>query len=165
MYILLILSLCATVWLGCPSDVPVTSPYTVDDVQFPKECPQIAKAGDHIMFEYVLSSGPKVHASQMNPEHFHHVVLADEDTTLHRTLKGMCENSTRILRLTGAGDKQLFLPPLMPVIEIDAEDGNTNFKVTVRHITSPDDYGIFQAMRMNNFSNVIDMIDDQLGGD
>ena len=139
--------------------------YTTEDVDFPEECKSIAKPGDHIMIEYSLTSGSLEHAAQMQPENFHHVVLQDEDTLLHRTLKGMCENSTRLVRFTGGGDKVLVLPPILPSFRVSKEAGNTDLKVIVRHITQAEDYDIFHAMRVNNFSRVIDLIDEQRGGE
>jgi hypothetical protein len=113
--------------------------------------------------EYQLTSGTHVHASQMAPENFHYVVLQDDESALHRTLKGMCENSSRQLRWVGAGNKDIFLSPLIEQITLDAKHGNVELLVRVRHITPPEDYDIHTAMRNGNYSRVIDMIDDQHG--
>ena len=141
-----------------------TPEYSVEDVEFPENCQHIASPGDHIMFEYIITSGSKVHAIQVAPEQYHHVALEAnaDDRLLHRAVKGMCENSTRILRFVGAGDKFLNLDPIL-YLNVPAEDGNTEMKITVQQITPAEDFEIFLHMKTNNISGVIDLIDAQRG--
>jgi ankyrin repeat protein len=81
---------------------------------------------------------------------------------MERGLKGMCENSTRELIFEPL-DNTVIEIPFFHSNRLPSGDVNCKLILTLHHITQPEHYEIFMAMRMNNFSKVIDLIDDQRG--
>ena len=81
---------------------------------------------------------------------------------MHQGLKGMCLNGTR--KLTFNQTENLDLAPLhiykASLVDIK---GPINCVVTVVHITSQEDYAIFEAFKKQNVTLVLDIIDAHKG--
>ncbi len=77
-------------------------------------------------------------------------------------LKGMCENSTR--KLTWEDNSKLNMEPIFLTDSrlTELEEG-VSVVLTVVHITTTEDYQIFDAIKSGNTSQVLDLIDLHLG--
>jgi ankyrin repeat protein len=81
---------------------------------------------------------------------------------VHRALKGMCVNGTRVLTFPNGIDVS---PDPLPISKFAAEnvEDKVTITVTLRHITSQADYQIFNSFKMGNLSDVMHMIEDHKG--
>ncbi|RYH07508.1 ankyrin repeat domain-containing protein [archaeon] len=89
----------------------------------------------------------------------YYLSLLQDDKPVVANLKGMCNNSTRRLTWSRAADvnlEPLFIPST--AFPDDAED-SLSIEISVTHITTDEDYEIFNAFRMQNVSKVLEMID------
>lgn len=156
--------------------------YTIEDVFIPDNCDSIAKPTDHVLIEYeVLFQNGSTGLSSKKPEQLFHFVVEStvslvhfrfwnivsylhlkEAVPLQKSLKGMCKNSTRKIVWQYAGDINLS-PVMRGESALSKLDESVSFQITVNHITTQEDYQIFDALKMNNISKVIDMIDEHKG--
>lgn len=81
---------------------------------------------------------------------------------MHKYLKGLCANETRVLRFESGSGLDLSPTPINPNNLIDLEE-KVSIEFTIEHITTPSDYQIFGAWREGNLSLVLDMITDHKG--
>ena len=125
-------------------------------------CDTLVKPLDHALFTYEILSDNIIVDSVLIPDQPIHLIIEDRDDSLpiHKIMKGMCLNSTRIARWESAED--VVLSPIFAK-PIDNIEANIELKITLHHITSPEDYSIFTALQHNNISKVIDLIDSQIG--
>lgn len=81
---------------------------------------------------------------------------------MHVGLKGMCENATRKFTWSDATNVNL-----SPIFIADAKfaelEGEVSVVITTVHITSADDYQIFDAIHKKNTSLVLELIDQHKG--
>ena len=153
-------------WLSVAIFVSIASGnavYSVDDLEVSSDCNKIAKVGDHLLLEYELIGSEGIIASQRVPEMYTHLILEDEDKPILRALKGMCENSSRVIVWDKAGSGIDTSPVVGRAFEENSSGGEVRMNLFLNRITEPDDYQIFIAMRMNNFSKVIDLVDEGKG--
>jgi hypothetical protein len=85
-----------------------------------------------------------------------------DEYSLHGALTGICKNETRRIYFSTSWDVNL--SPILPTISkysIDHEP--LTVEVTVRHITSADEYSIFPALREGNISLAFDLLEAHIG--
>jgi len=137
------------------------------DIYIPSQCDSVAKPGDHLLISYSFtfangSTGPhSVPYSQPL-----HMILAEHSSNgavLNSLVKGMCQNATRQLTWDNIAGVNL-----SPIVE---GGGSKLFKLEesitldlkLLHITEQADYHIFDALRHENISQVLDLIDEHKG--
>lgn len=81
---------------------------------------------------------------------------------MHKYLKGLCANETRILKWENGADLDLSPTPVMKNNLIDLDE-TVSIEFTIGHISSQDDYQVFGAWREGNLSLVLDLIGDHHG--
>ena len=125
-------------------------------------CDTLVKPLDHALFSYEILSDNVIVDSVLIPEQLIHLIVEDREDSLpiHKIMKGMCLNSTRIARWETAENINLSPVFARPIDNIEA---SIELKINLHHITSPEDYSIFTALQHNNISKVIDLIDSQIG--
>lgn len=140
--------------------------FSVEDVNTPQECDNIAKVGDHLLVEYsVIFQNSSVGYSVESPESLFHFILeqAGDDNIVSANIKGMCQNSTR--KITFNAGTPVKLSPLLysgyPLSLI--KDESLDVVVKVVHVTDPLDYQIFSPLLEGNISAVVDLINNHHG--
>ena len=158
--VLLAFLCCCSVWSS--SDF---TDYTTEDVFIPAQCDSIAKAGDHLLLEYVIAfSNGTVAAEHKSPEQLYHILLdMSEELPVSLALKGMCKNATR--RITWEVAPKVNLQPIFLSAEagLSQEDQGVSIDITLVHITDPEDYRIFDFLRSSNSSAALDLIEQHKG--
>jgi len=78
-------------------------------------------------------------------------------------MKGMCLNSTRVVTWSNDVVEVDFHPIYPDKGHLDDVDEIFSLKIHLIHITSPEDYQIFDALKNENISLAIDFIDQHIG--
>ena len=81
---------------------------------------------------------------------------------MHRALKGMCENGTRVMSWENGHDLNLAPLPVSKYALQNLEESIT-VEISVQHITPQSDYQVFSLFKMGNFTEVMAMIDEHRG--
>ncbi len=142
---------------------------TTEDIEVPASCESISKATDHLLFSYSVTfpngtTGPSL---SENEQPFHMLLEQGADGNLHSALKGMCENATRRLIVDDPGKTDL--APMFNKGARGIEDylasmnDAMNVDVKLRKVTSQENYRIFDALKQENYSLVLDLIDNHVG--
>jgi hypothetical protein len=156
-----------TLFLGTFTFRLITSlQFEAQDLYVSDNCPVLAKPGDHLLFEYafIYENGTESEVKVAAPSQLSHLILEKGDSSdVHAGMKGMCTNSTRLLKWSTIQNANF-----RPLIETNiaallAEGGGLSLKLHVRHITEPRDYSIFDAFRSGNWSMVLDIIEEGRG--
>lgn len=139
-------------------------PYMTEDLYVSPTCDEIAMSGDHILLEYslVFANGTEWIGVQA-PEQLYHVALDISDTLpVKVALKGMCSNSTR--KLTWKQGEKMNSDPIFISREgLNDLDEEVSLVMKVVHITTQENYQIFNALAKRNISQVLDLIDEHKG--
>lgn len=139
-------------------------PYVTEDLYVSPTCDEIAMSGDHILLEYsiIFANGTEWVGVQA-PQQLYHVALDISDTLpVKVALKGMCSNSTRKLTWK-QGEKMNSDPIFISKEGLNDLDEEVSLVMKVRHITTQDNYQIFNALAKRNISQVLDLIDEHKG--
>lgn len=134
-------------------------------VHTPADCVQITAPGDHLLITYraYREDGETIEPAFQKPGQLFHMALEQNDILpMHKYLKGLCANETRILRFENGAGLDLSPTPINPNNLIDLEE-KVSIEFTIEHITTPSDYQIFGAWREGNLSLVLDMITEHRG--
>jgi hypothetical protein len=140
--------------------------FEMQDLQVADNCPVPAKPGDHLLFEYafIFGNGTESNVKVRAPNQLFHLILEHGDSSdVHVGMKGMCANSTRLLKwpvVEGANFR--------PFLELSsaamlAGESGLSLEIRMHHITEPRDYGIFDALRSGNHSMLFDLIEEGKG--
>jgi hypothetical protein len=91
-------------------------------------------------------------------------ILKDSPNSFQVALKGMCENSSRLIKWDNPYDADLnpLLPSQQSAHFFEGVNG-ISMTINLHHITKPSDYAIFSSFRDGNYSKVIDMISEGEG--
>lgn len=135
-----------------------------------ESCTKLAKGGDHVLLTFTSrfgngSQGPS-HPQYMQP--LHAVLDPQSELPLHEAIVGMCENGTRTLKWSSlSAVHEVALHPIVGIkkhLSLDEEaDQSFSLNIHVERITEPTDYEIFVALRKENISHVLDLIDEHKG--
>ena len=74
----------------------------------------------------------------------------------------MCENGTRIIYFENSIDVNLS-PLLISKYSLPSIEEPFSIEIILNHITNQNDYQIFNAYKMNNMSEIFDMIEEHKG--
>lgn len=88
--------------------------------------------------------------------------LNQDALPMHKYLKGLCVNETRILRWNSGVNLDLSPLPVDRNNLIDLKE-KISIEFTIESVTDPADYQIFGAWREGNWSLVLDLIQDHKG--
>ena len=144
-----------------------SSPYEIEDTLV-SDCSQYAKVGDHLLFEFSFSfeNGTSFGPVMQKPDQLKHILLdqGESNNHVHAAMKGMCLNSTRIVTWS-EGLNEVDLDPILPSGRTYMNDieNVVSLKLILHHITGPEDYQIFDALKKDNISLALDLIDDHIG--
>lgn len=75
----------------------------------------------------------------------------------------MCKNATRRFTWNDAVDFDSGAIPVLQKNLHTLEDEDISLDISLKHITTPEDYQIFDAFRSGNMSLVLDLIDEHRG--
>lgn len=140
--------------------------FEMQDLQVADNCPAPAKPGDHLLFEYafIFGNGTESNANVRAPSQLFHLILEQGDSSdVHVGLKGMCANSTRLLKwpvVQGANFRPLLEVSSAAMLQ---DDSGLSLEIHMHHITEPRDYAIFDALRSGNNSMFFDLIEEGRG--
>ena len=81
---------------------------------------------------------------------------------MHKSIKGMCTNGTRIVTWENGNNINLSPLPISKNAFVDVHD-EVSLEITVFYITPQEDYQIFDAFNSGNISLVMDLIDEHKG--
>lgn len=125
-----------------------------------------AKPTDHLMISFSVYKDGMLEKKLgiSGPDPLMHLVLDSEGTSVHDALVGMCRNTSRMLTWS-IGDGTPVLDVLTPLVD---EDGvklitpaqNISIVLTTHHITTPEDFAIFDALDRNDLPTVMDFVSD-----
>lgn len=132
-----------------------------EDVFFPDFCMNIAEPTDHVLLKYEISYDNRAPVSSP-PFDVVHVHLSASGGPIHQGLHGMCPNATRLLTFTiqDAGDLMPFFPAGSSFAPLNEE---VKVKVTVVHVTTAKDFQIFDALKKQNVSQFLDLVENHTG--
>jgi len=136
------------------------------DKYIPAQCDSFAKPGDHLLFSYAFtfangSAGP-YSLPYMQPMHMVLAEMSSDGTVLNSLLKGMCQNATRLL--TWDSIAAVNLSPITESTSALAQlHESVSLEVKLLHITEQKDYEIFDALKHENMSLVLDLIEEHKG--
>jgi len=137
----------------------------VEDTFVPAECDTIASPSDHVLIEFIIrmANGEEVSPKFVRPNQLFHILLDHSDSTIvHKSIKGMCTNGTRIVTWDNGNNINLAPLPISKNAFVDVDD-EVSLEITVFHITPPEDYQIFDAFNTGNISLVMDLIENHKG--
>ena len=124
------------------------------------DCQIFAKYGDHLLLEYSLQFDNSIPLDEIHPpESLLHLHL---DASLDQFMvKGMCRNSTRLVRWESANGLNFY--PFTTTSTPLTGDVPITLNLTLHAITEPADYEVFEAFRARNGSRVLQLINDHKG--
>mmetsp|Transcript_16077 Transcript_16077/g.24231 ORF Transcript_16077/g.24231 Transcript_16077/m.24231 type:complete len:317 (-) Transcript_16077:184-1134(-) len=136
----------------------------IEDVYVPLDCHSHASPSDHLLIEFTVkqSNGEVIQPAYKKPGNLFHVLLEQSDLPVHRALKGMCENGTRVMSWENGHDLNLAPLPVSKYALQNLEESIT-VEISVQHITPQSDYQVFSLFKMGNFTEVMTMIDEHRG--
>lgn len=139
--------------------------YTTEDVFIPAQCDSIAKPGDHLLLEYVVSfANGSIASEHKAPTQLYHILLdMSDELPVPVALKGMCKNSTR--KISWLEAPKVNLQPIFLSAEagLSDQDQGVSIELTLVHITDPEDYRIFDHLRSSNITAALDLIEAHKG--
>lgn len=147
---------------------PSFAAITTEDVEVPPGCESISKPTDHLLFSYAVTfpngtRGPEL-AENQQPIH---MLLEQGDGNLHSAMKGMCESGTRRLIVDNAGSTDMapmFTKGARGLEDFMASmDEPMNVDIKLMKVTSQENYRIFDGLKQENYSMVLDLIDSHVG--
>lgn len=158
-------SIVVIVIVACLSVICQANPSKTEDIHIPENCVAVAKLGDHVLFHYTSTyqngtDGPSI---RTNNQPFYLLLPELEDSDgLYTSIVGMCEGSTR--RLIYDNLKESNIQPVIPFTSTAyALEESFTLNIHLHHITTTEDYQIFDALRAANISLVLDLIDEHKG--
>jgi hypothetical protein len=139
--------------------------YHTKDTFIPYECDRVVGLGDHVLLEYrAYFANGTLTTSHTKPSILLHAhVTTQEDLPILQSLKGMCKNATRRV-IWNDGNKLNTLP-----IFLNSDAGfqgsgqGVYIDITVDQITTAEEYEVFAALRIGNYSQVLDSIENHIG--
>jgi hypothetical protein len=138
------------------------SSYETEEIFNPNDCEKIAQPGDHLLIEYsMVFENQTTFASVAAPDpHFHILLDFSDELPIHAQLKGMCQNASKKLIWSVGSNAQL-----LPLESFNMEEVTEQVSVTmtVAHITTAEEYQIFEPLREGNITRVFELIDNSLG--
>lgn len=149
----------------CALAVFVRAQVHVEDTYVPAECDAIASPSDHVLIEFVvrLADGEELSPKFVRPNQLFHILLEQSDSSIvHKSIKGMCTNGTRIVTWENGNNINLSPLPISKNAFVDIHE-EVSLEITVFHITPQEDYQIFVAFNSGNISLVMDLIDEHKG--
>lgn len=155
----------------CPRGAAVNSKtFASEESSVPSECVKVAKAGDHVLltFSSIFGNGSQGPSHPLYVQPLHAVLDLQSELPLHDAIVGMCENGTRTLKWSSLS--LVHDVPLHPIVGIKkylpldrSADQSFSLDIHVEHITEPTEYEIFESLRKENISHVLDLIDEHKG--
>lgn len=139
------------------------------DVFVPDNCDSFAQPGDHVLVEFELfySNGTVAQSAKRPDQLVHFVVqegavsVSDSDSII-KSIKGMCKGGSRRFTWSTA-----FQANFRPIISVSSLFSNLYEPMSailkMDQITRSEDYAIFDALKANNSTLVLDMIDAHIG--
>lgn len=146
----------------------VGSSYETEEIFTPNDCEKIAQPGDHVLIEFSLEYENQTSFQSVSaPDALFHIVLDfSDELPIHAGLKGMCQNASRKL-LWNVG-REAILDPLgsgtvdgLP--DLDEVTDQVSATVKVVHITTAEEYQIFEPLRESNITRVFELLDAKIG--
>jgi len=140
-----------------------TTALVQEDIFIPEHCMNIAEHSDHVLFTYKIKYESLSLGVATSPKlEVQHLVLDEFGSPVHQALKGMCPNATRLIKFTTETDTDLS-PLFPPTSNYSPVDEAVEVELTVHHVTTANDFRIFDAFRAFNYSQIIDYIEAHIG--
>ena len=137
--------------------------FRIEDVFIPDNCESVAKPSDHLLIEYEIQfHNGSIGSNTKKPQQLYHIQLDLNDSPIVKALKGMCKNATRKVVWDFAGDINLF-PMSRTQGALAQLDEPIGVELTVEEITDQEDFQIFAAIKENNASLILDLIEAHKG--
>ena len=135
----------------------------INDLYVPETCTNIAEPGDHLLVEYELKYVNGTIATSLSaPHQLFHIQLSNDDVPLMKGLKGVCKNGTRQF-LWEKGSNVDYSPIFQLGSPYSSAEETLSLLVKVVHLTSQQDFQIFDALKTGNLSLALDMIEGRKG--
>jgi hypothetical protein len=91
-------------------------------------------------------------------------LYCQDDLPISAALKGMCKNATR--RIQWADPFKVDMQPIFLNTNghgLSTNDGGFSIDIMLAHVTDAEDYRIFDHLRSNNISGVLDLVEEHKG--
>ena len=135
----------------------------INDLYVPETCENIAEPGDHLLVEYELKYVNGTVATSLSaPHQLFHIQLSNDDVPLMKGLKGVCKNGTRQF-LWEKGSNVDYSPIFQLGSPYSSSEETLSLLIKVVHLTSQQDFQIFDALKTGNLSLALDMIEGRKG--
>lgn len=141
--------------------------FSVEDVNIPNDgCEVFAQLGDHVLIEFeILFQNGTVGNSVKRPEQLFYFQIDGSEDNINKAVRGMCLGATRKISWPAASLANLF--PIFAhraqSMYTSIEDESLTAVITMDSITTVDDYAIFDAIKADNSSKVLELIDQHKG--
>ena len=139
---------------------------TIRDVYTPESCESAVKLSDHLLIDYkVILANNTVGYSVTVPSQLFHIQLSNIEGDLPLIAKeilGTCQNSTKDFQFENAFGID-FSPFLRPNSTYSRLTEKVTIRIHISHITTEDDFSIFDAFAAMNTSLALDIIEDHKG--
>mmetsp|Transcript_25947 Transcript_25947/g.24795 ORF Transcript_25947/g.24795 Transcript_25947/m.24795 type:complete len:322 (-) Transcript_25947:52-1017(-) len=135
-----------------------------EDYFVPESCEKIAEQSDHLLIEYefVFANGSRG-LSVLAPDQLFHMQLSNlDDLPITKALKGMCQNATRDFIWDSALDVN-FSPFVIGKSAYSSYNETMTIRVHLNHLTTQPDYLIFDALRLENHGEALEIIRESRG--
>jgi hypothetical protein len=131
----------------------------IEDYFVPESCDKIAEQSDHLLMEYeFIFANNSRGLSILAPDQLFHMQLSNlDDLPVTKGLKGMCQNATRDFIWDSALDVN-FSPFLTGKSVYSSHDEAITIRIHLNYLTTQQDYLIFDALRLDNHGEALEII-------
>lgn len=139
----------------------VLAGFVTEDIYVPTDCDGVVKAGDHLLLEYSLIDPEEEELYALRPPNhrLYIVVLEDETSVVHKTLKGMCRSATRKIIFDSPPEEE----SLAGLDTGYAMDQIAAITLEVVHLTDHQDFEIFSHLGARDSGKVSLMLAEKQG--
>lgn len=140
------------------------SPMRIDDIFIPENCDSIAEQMDHLLIYYsFIFANNTIGLSLESPNQLFHIQLSNMDEMpVLKYLKGMCENSTRDI-IWDSSFGVNFSPLIRSESIYSLNEEPLTIRIFLNFITKQKDFHIFDALRSNDITVALDVIESNHG--
>ena len=136
-------------------------PSSTEDLYIPDNCNTLVRLHDHVLLDMHLKfdNGTIYRPVSQNNQNIYGKLDNIDDKPILKAIKGMCKNSTRLLRYESANEANL--EPFSSFFGHVTDP--VNLVIRVDSITTPTDFQIFQIIHNKDIAKALDLLEMQVG--
>lgn len=140
---------------------------STEDLYIPDNCVTLVQLHDHVLLDMHIKfdNGTIYRPIPQNNQNIYGKLDNIDDKPILKAIKGMCKNSTRLLRYESANEANWEPFSSFFGLVMDERDGNIpiNLVIRVDSITTPADFQIFQIIHNKDIAKALDFLEMQMG--